>query len=241
MVNTPMVRVDGVANMSVGMPRNYARFNEYLNDLNGDIYAQPADEGHTSWAEAAIDWWKPKGRVLDIGCGTGFCHTKFTEDYGVDYEGITASLEDVKVAQEIGRKILFDDMTFLTYGDNEFDGVFARHVLEHSPFPIITLMEWRRVTKKELLLVSPAPEFWGWGGRNHYSVAYKMQIRWWLIRSGWDVILDHEMNSHDDLFIRTYSKNLEREEKGEKLLRPGGAPQVVEYWFLCEKGEIKRE
>jgi SAM-dependent methyltransferase len=221
--------------MGVEIPRDYRRFNEYLNNLNADIYSQPPDPGHTLWATSAIEWWKPSGKVLDIGCGSGFCYKIFHE-YKVDYTGVTASLEDIKIAANKGIKVTFDDMTFSSFEDNSFDAVFARHVLEHSPFPIITLMEWRRLSKKHLMLVCPAPDFWGWGGRNHYSVADKMQIFWWLRRSGWDVIRHHDFITYDLDYVESFSDNQKRLEKGEDIVHPGGAPKVVEYWILCEKG-----
>ena len=39
------------------------------------------------------------------------------------------------------------DYNFLEYPDNSFDLVFSRHSLEHSPFPVLTLMEWYRVAR----------------------------------------------------------------------------------------------
>ena len=67
--------------------------------------------------------------------------------------------------------------------------IFSRHYLEHSPFPLLTLMEWHRVSKKYLCLVLPNPEYFTYVGRNHYAVmGDKTQIRWLLRRAGWKII-----------------------------------------------------
>jgi hypothetical protein len=47
------------------------------------------------------------------------------------------------------------DFHWLPHKDKSFDLVWARHALEHSPMPVFALMEWKRVSKKYLLIVVP--------------------------------------------------------------------------------------
>lgn len=47
------------------------------------------------------------------------------------------------------------DYHWLQHPDNSFDMVFASHALEHSPMPFFALTEWKRVTKKYILIVVP--------------------------------------------------------------------------------------
>lgn len=168
--------------------RDYARIDGYLASLMEDIYPQPEDKEHTAFSKKAVRMCLSKSRpesVLDIGAGRGMCERMFRL-YGVKYTGIGLG-EDVKEAQALGRNVIEMDFHFLEYEDNSFDLVFARHVLEHSPMPLLALMEWHRVAKSKLLLVLPDPEHYGYIGRNHYSVMERHQVRWLLRRSGWRI------------------------------------------------------
>jgi len=213
--------------------RDYSRFDDYLNRLSADIYSQPEDSGHTDWCKDAIELLPSNvNSVLDVGCGTGFAQDLLKVQ---SYTGITASENDRKVAREKKRNVRLGDMTYLTFNNESFDLIFARHVLEHSPFPILTLMEWYRVSRKYLLLVAPAPEYWNVHGRNHLSVAYKNQLWWYLTVAGWNIVKTNDMTTADLPYLLTYTDNNERK-KAEKPLEPyPGPPQVVEYRFLCEK------
>ena len=212
--------------------RDYSRFDGYLNRLCEDIYPQPADDGHLAWAECAIghlrDDLGDMKTVLDVGCGTGFCSDVFQE-LGLVYKGITASPEDRRQAKKNNVCVSLGDMTYLPNSDGSIDLVFARHVLEHSPFPIITLMEWWRVSRRYLYLVAPAPDYWGYAGKNHYSVAGKAQLEWWLNRAGWQISGYKTFTTKDEMYIEfnpTYNQANVRD---------------VEYWLLCEKSEPIRE
>jgi len=172
------------------------KFEEYYVELMHDIYPQPQDsihDDHFLRAYRVIRKWIPiinPRNVLDVGCGEGFCQCIF-EIFGVkDYLGLSLG-DDVRVAKEKGRSVVEMDFNFMSLLDNSYELVFARHALEHSPFPIITLMEWHRVASKWLIIVMPRPLDYtiGYIGRNHYSVVGShTQLRWWLRRAGWKVI-----------------------------------------------------
>jgi len=170
--------------------RDYKNIDRYITKLYQDIYEQPEDAGHTRLAQTVIDFWMSKltscTSVLDVGAGQGFCQPMF-ESWDVKYEGVALG-EDVIKAKELGRNVKRMDFSFLDYPDDSFDLVFSRHSLEHSPMPILTLMEWARVSKSWLGLVMPAPEWYTYAGHNHYSVANTPQIENWLHSSGWNII-----------------------------------------------------
>jgi hypothetical protein len=172
------------------MTRNYEYFDAYLNSLFGDIYDQPTDPGHTKMSLEVIDNWIPKlvgcGSVVDMGCGQVAPQGAF-EKYGVTYLGVAIG-RDVVVAREEGKNVINADMSFTDLETNSFDLVYSRHSLEHSPFPLLTLMEWRRVAKTWLLIVVPRPDFFGRVGKNHYSVFYHDQWVSMLERAGWQPI-----------------------------------------------------
>lgn len=243
------------------LERNYGFFNQCVENLTGDVYAQPPDPGHLEWAIEAFDWImttiyldRPieSDRLLDVGCGQGFMCPVF-ESVGFDWTGVTIG-EDFGQAQEHMKRNGFDkskvheaDMTFLPFGNNTFDLIFARHVLEHSPFPVITLMEWHRVAKKTgwLCLVAPAPHWWLSGGRNHYSIVPKGNLLWWLSRSGWEPVhhftFDNRMRSflkHLTVIDPATRKKSRGEiiAEAERILKryPEGP---VEYRMICRYTE----
>lgn len=175
---------------------------EYLKELRQDIYPQPEDEVHAQWASETIDGWKRWIRqcrsVLDVGCGVAFVQDAFTK-FGLEYVGITLNKKDYEESIELGRHIILADFHNLI-DFPPFDLIFARHSLEHSPMPLLALMEWHRVCSKYLGLVLPNPEYWGWGGRNHYSVMNELQARFLIDRAGFDV-LDYSETEHELRFL----------------------------------------
>ena len=136
------------------------------------------------------------------------------ERWSVQYEGVCLG-EDFLVASGLGRNVKRMDFNFLDYSDESFDMIFARHSLEHSPMPLLTLMEWKRVSRNWLGIVLPAPEWYTYAGRNHYHVMNMDQIQNLLDVSGWNVMWKS---------IRTGVWNKETSEE-----RP------IEYWIMSEK------
>lgn len=170
--------------------RDWTNHDRYITELYNDIYPQPDDSGHTRMAKDVIDNWMAKmttcHSVLDVGCGTGFCQPMF-EKWDVEYEGICMG-DDYLEAENHGRNVHRMDFNFLEYEDDSFDLIFARHSLEHSPMPILTLKEWRRVAKNWLGIVLPAPEWYTYTGRNHYSVMSMEQARNVIGVAGWNIL-----------------------------------------------------
>lgn len=197
--------------------RDWKHHDQYVTKLYGEIYPQPDDSGHTELARSVIDGWMSKmttcHSVLDVGCGTGFCQPMF-EKWDVKYEGICLG-QDYIEATNHGRNVKKMDFNFLDYPDDSFDLIFSRHSLEHSPMPLLTLMEWARVAKNWLGLVLPAPEWYTFRGHNHYSVMTMEQIENLLDVAGWRIIwLSKDSQIWD-------------QESGEL--------RVHEYQLMCEK------
>ena len=165
--------------------RAYTNFDSYYEELLGDIYAQPPDKWHKEEMEKVVTKWiVPLGisSVLDVGCGEGEIKELF-EGHGISYFGVALD-RDVKNAKP--GNVIEKDFNFL----GNMSGVhliFSRHSLEHSPYPLLTLMEWHRVSMNWLCLVVPNPKHFTFVGRNHYSVMDATQTAWILRRAGWKI------------------------------------------------------
>ena len=180
------------------MKRDYNNLDLYLDRLLPDIYPQPPDAGHLRWANQVFKHWVVSLRhvssVLDAGCGdTAFMKSKF-EGMGWEYTGIALQTNNPVIVNL--------DFTFTECADKEFDLVWARHSLEHSPMPIITLMEWERISSRYLILVVPRPTTdLSYVGRNHYSVTNKEQLKFWLGLSGWKILQDDDTEITEMRFL----------------------------------------
>jgi SAM-dependent methyltransferase len=204
--------------------RNWSHVDRYLTQLATDIYEQPEDPGHTALAQKVVDVWMSRmtscKSVLDLGAGQGMCEAMFNK-WNVEYEGVALGLDVVK-AQELGRNVKKMDFHFLDYEDKSFDLLFARHSLEHSPMPLLALMEFHRVSRSWLGLVLPAPEWYGFAGLNHYSVMNHEQIENLVTRAGWRVL----WNEVDHLVKDRTDQN------------PQGVETPHEYWLMLERSGI---
>ncbi len=94
-----------------------------------------------------------------------------------------------------GHKIEKYDLSFIPqkdgYFDESVDFIFLRHALEHSPYPIFSLMEYNRILKQgaKMYIEVPAPDCergheWN---LNHYSILGQNQLAALLTRCGFDI------------------------------------------------------
>lgn len=181
--------------------RDYSKVEEYLNNLSQDIYEQPEDKGHYALTREVIQTWMSRlvgcQTVLDVGCGEGYAQKMF-EAWGAEYTGVALG-KDVIIAHKKHRNVKKMDFTFLDFPDNSFDLVFSRHSLEHSPMPLITLMEWYRVAKHWIGIVLPSIEHYGFVGQNHYSVMPIVQAHFLLKRAGFNPIWTEAHKGEDGI------------------------------------------
>ena len=198
--------------------RDFKYIDGYLDKLGTEIYAQPQDRGHTALAWESINKFyrlmsHPK-TVLDLGCGEGFCQ-RFFEFHNSEYIGVCLH-EDYDVAVADGKNVLNIDFSFLPFEDSSYEFLYSRHSLEHSPMPLLTLMEWHRVTSRYLGIVLPAPEHWRYGGRNHYFV---------LNRRQWKVLFE----------VAGFKVSYEDVKRKRMAPDPEAPDSTIEYWYLLEK------
>lgn len=133
--------------------------------------------------------------ILDLGCGPGYFLDEMKERGYTNVTGVTLSPGDKKTCEDKGHTVKGYDLSFLPqkdgYYDESVDFIFLRHALEHSPYPIFSLMEYNRVLKQgsKIYIEVPAPdcdrkhEF----NLNHYSILGASQLGALLIRCGFNI------------------------------------------------------
>ena len=119
------------------------------------IRAQPIDANHKRLTQDVIRDFVPlidarNKTVLDIGCGQGVAKLAW-ESAGYEWTGVTASNQDCRVLAEKGWRYYKIDMHEIS--DCSFGVVYARHVLEHSPYPTMALQAWRKIAPWMIVVV----------------------------------------------------------------------------------------
>jgi ubiquinone/menaquinone biosynthesis C-methylase UbiE len=195
------------------MMRDFRNINRYLNTLMLDDYGQPPDEGHEEMIKEVMDKLvshMDSKSVLDVGCGaTAIAEPYFTKR-GIEYTGVSLG-KDAELAKQAGKNVFKADQAFLDmFEDESFDLIWARHVVEHSPMPLLSLFEFYRVSRAHLILIVPKPSFFGRFGKQHYSVLYDDQWKFLLERAGWGVIWEDDSNPQEYRFL-SEKKSVRRE------------------------------
>jgi 2-polyprenyl-3-methyl-5-hydroxy-6-metoxy-1,4-benzoquinol methylase len=148
---------------------------EFMATLTADTYPEERTQLHDNVTVMAMDWVAPhvKGkRVLDIGCGQGVALEEF-DKRGFNAVGTGINEVDMNVCREKDLAVVRADM-HEDWTEKQFDLIWARHVLEHSPIPlyVLNLLRERLAPEGVLYIEVPAP---GTDARhetnqNHYSV-----------------------------------------------------------------------
>jgi 2-polyprenyl-3-methyl-5-hydroxy-6-metoxy-1,4-benzoquinol methylase len=103
---------------------------------------------------------RAKGRVLDLGCGTGY-GSKILYDVSNDVCGIDISRRAINYAQRnySGPEYICCSAEKLPFKDGYFDAITAFEVIEHVSNPYETLSEVHRVLKRggSLFISTPNP------------------------------------------------------------------------------------
>ena len=174
-------------------------YNEWL--YTAHIYAEGDSQFHKTLTGQVIEQYitplnLPKdSKILDLGCGPGYFLDTMKEQGYNDLTGVTLSPEDIKLCKDKGHTIKEYDLSFLPqkdgYFDESVDFIFLRHALEHSPYPIFSLMEYNRVLKQggKIYIEVPAPDCerkheWN---INHYSILGEQQLAALLERTGFTI------------------------------------------------------
>lgn len=150
------------------------RVRQHLKTLKKTVYSEPKFPWHESIIDSAFEQFVNKGSfkcVLDVGFGTGYSLEKFKK-IGINPIGITLDQGELTYALNLKYDAQLMDMANLDFDDDYFDLVWCRHTLEHSPMPLIALMEFGRVLQKsgKLYIEVPSDNVIHIENPNHFSV-----------------------------------------------------------------------
>ena len=174
-------------------------YNEWL--YTAHIYDEGDSPFHAQLTKQVVETYidplnLPKdAHILDLGCGPGYFLDAMKEREYTNLVGVTLSPGDVSICEGKGHTIKKYDLSFLPqkdgYYDESVDFIFLRHALEHSPYPIFSLMEYNRILKQgaKIYIEVPAPdcdrqhEY----NLNHYSILGSSQLGALLQRCGFNI------------------------------------------------------
>jgi len=100
-----------------------------------------------------VEKFKPKGKLLDIGCATGFflesAKTRGWGTYGVELSEFASDYDRT----ELGLIVHTGTVESAHYPENSFDAITMWDVLEHVSDPVETLKEAHKILKNEGVLI----------------------------------------------------------------------------------------
>ena len=162
---------------------------------------------------------KKDAKILDLGSGPGYFLDEMKDRGYTDLTGVTLSPGDIKLCTDKGHTMKAYDLSFLPqadgYHDESVDFIFLRHALEHSPYPIFSLMEYNRVLRQfgKIYIEVPCPdterkhEY----NLNHYSILGASQLAALLDRTGFAI---------DTFNTMEFSLNVGQDENGNDVEVP---------------------
>ena len=176
-------------------------YNEWL--YTAHIYDEGTSPMHENLTKRVVEQYidplnLPKdATILDLGCGPGYFLDEMKQRGYTNLVGVTLSPGDIQLCESKGHTIKKYDLSFIPqkdgYYDESVDFVFLRHALEHSPYPIFSLMEYNRILKQgaKMYIEVPAPDCerkheWN---LNHYSILGEQQLAALLDRTGFKIDL----------------------------------------------------
>lgn len=177
--------------------REQEDFIKFLELVRSHVYSEPDTQLHMStidsMATKIMAEHPPTGEFADIGCGSGYAMEKLKSlGCTANMVGVTLSPDDAETAEKRGFKVFKEDMSFLSFDDNSKDYLWVRHALEHSPFPLMTLIEFYRVmapgAKAYIEMPSPKCARLLEAYDNHYSIMGMRQWACLMERAGFTIL-----------------------------------------------------
>lgn len=175
---------------------------DFLALVRGHVYSEPPSDLHTDVMNHLIPKMHSEksitGPLLDVGCGDGYAMDKLRSLGVKDIIGLTLSSDDAAAARDRGFVVVEQDMSFTDFADGSFRWLWVRHALEHSPFPLLTLLEFHRILSQggQAYIEMPSPKCTRLleSYDNHYSIMGPRQWTCLMQRAGFSVKDHGEIN-----------------------------------------------
>jgi len=148
-----------------GNPNTPEYFDELFRGLvdtgGGTVEYEYEDSTRALWYSrvAALPFFETRGRLLDVGCGSGglfgalACGDQF-EKYGIDFSEVAIEV----IRSRIDGEFVVGDVHTMPYEDAFFDRIACTQTLEHVDEPQKLIAEMRRVLAPDGLLLITVPE-----------------------------------------------------------------------------------
>lgn len=120
-------------------------------------------------------WRRPRGRLLDVGCGTGDLAGVFARR-GWQVAGIEPSEQAGKHARENGVDAVTGTIADAPWPAAHFDAIVFNHSLEHIDDPAEALAAATRLLRPGGLLVVAVPNFGSWHRRLFGSAWFQLDL-----------------------------------------------------------------
>lgn len=102
--------------------------------------------------------WKTTGRLLDVGCATGFFIYGIKNHSQWEVVGTDFGESAIRFAKEkLGLNVFHGDLAEIHFPDEYFDYIHVNNVLEHVPNPVSLLSECRRILKSDGIFYLSVP------------------------------------------------------------------------------------
>jgi SAM-dependent methyltransferase len=174
-------------------------YNEWL--YTAHIYDEGDSQFHKDLTKQVVELYidplnLPKNaNILDLGCGPGYFMDEMKTREYTNVTGVTLSPGDIKLCKDKGHTVKEYDLSFLPqrdgFIDESVDLIFLRHALEHSPYPIFSLIEYNRLLALhgKLYIEVPCPDCdrQHENNLNHYSIFGQTQLIALLQRTGFNI------------------------------------------------------
>lgn len=165
----------------------------YENEIARTIVPEPEVSGHRESTITTILRLVPivpGMKILDVGCGQGVARLPFEGlrsdmELNLEWHGVTRG-PDYQWCAAHDLPVDYADMHDLPYDAGSFDLLWCRHVIEHSFAPLFALREWRRVSRRWCVVVTPAAPHFA-QHPNHLTIMPKETWEYLFALSGWKI------------------------------------------------------
>lgn len=121
------------------------------------------------------DWFRPKSRVLDLGCGDGSLLSSLKQKHSILGYGLEIDPEAISQCIVRGVNVVEQDLNrgLTNFPDNSFDTVVMTQALQAMRFPHLVLDEMLRIGQDCIITF---PNFGYWRTRAYLNLRGRMPV-----------------------------------------------------------------